>query len=244
MTIWIVLLITSSLLLFLCWRRRNIPRDAGKEGADNYESTMAFDLVSRWNMMRLIRYFVIRRLKAGNLKGKLLDAGCGQGYLAIDIAQAFPQLEVIGGDKSTLMLDLANSHQSAVNLIKPVNFIEVDVQRLPFENSYLDFVISTLSLHHWNHPEEALAEFYRTLKPEGQLLIFDLRRDAPWILYFLVQVGQRILAPAPIQRVNGGIGSIWASYTSCELKGLLEQSRFQKWEIRNGWGWLYIKCQR
>jgi ubiquinone/menaquinone biosynthesis C-methylase UbiE len=58
-----------------------------------------------------------------------------------------------------------------------LKFLEADVRRLPLEDNFLDVTVSTLSLHHWVHPEKALAEIHRLLKPGGRMFVFDLRRD-------------------------------------------------------------------
>lgn len=52
-----------------------------------------------------------------------------------------------------------------------------DVAGLPLPDGALDWAVSSLSLHHWSDPDRALGEICRVLKPGGQMLLFDLRRD-------------------------------------------------------------------
>ena len=74
-----------------------------------------------------------------------------------------------------------------------------------------DTVVSTLSLHHWPDPKQALEEIHRVLKPGGQFLIFDLRRDARRFVYWLLRFAKIFVVPAAIRRVNEPVGSALAS---------------------------------
>lgn len=219
--------------------RLKIPRDASKEGIDDIESIMAYDRVMQWHIFSLVRYLFIYKLKKHRPHGRLMDAGCGPGYLALTLAKTFPKLDIVGVDKSEMMLELAKRNQSAARQSR-VKFLEADIQKLPFECNYLDFVISTLSLHHWINSQQAMEEIYRVLTPGGQFFIFDTRRDMPRMLYYLVYGIQRFLAPPPIRRVNGGVGSIWSSYTPVESEVLLAKTPFRNWKVQKRWGWCYI----
>lgn len=102
----------------------------------------------------------------------------------------------------------------------------------------VDIVVSSLSLHHWAEPEQALAEIFRVLKPNGRLLIFDLRRDSPRIVYIIFVLGQELFTPEAIRRTNGAVGSLWASYTSGELVALLSKGRFKHVKVSSMPAWL------
>jgi ubiquinone/menaquinone biosynthesis C-methylase UbiE len=220
--------------------RLKVPRDITKEGEDNQDTVRAYDSVSRWLLFDLIRYRVLSQLKQYPPQGMLLDAGCGPGYLDRAIIARYPQLKILGIDISKDMLELAVGNLASSKNDSSINYQEADVQSLPFNNNYVDFVISTLSMHHLARPKEALKEIFRVLKPGGQLLIFDLRRDMPWALFGLICFGQRFLAPSPIRKINGGVGSVWSSFTPAEVKNLLSDSPFQSWKIQRGWGWYYV----
>ncbi len=238
---WLALAIPIGLILIaLSTIRLRIPRDLSREKPDDHDSTMAYDQVSHWPLFSLIRFYMLRQLTRLQPYGMMLDAGCGPGYLALSIARRYPEVNISGIDISPEMLNLAAAHRSSSVSQTRVNFHEADVMRLPFSSNSLDFAVSTLSLHHWQDAELSLLEIYRVLKPGGQVLIFDLRRDMPLILFLLVSLGQHTLAPRPIRRVNGGVGSIWSSFTSAEMKNIIANSAFQRWKVRNGWGWAYI----
>ena len=48
-----------------------------------------------------------------------------------------------------------------------------DVTDLPFADGEFDLVVSSISLHHWDHPESAVGELARVLRPGGRLVIYD-----------------------------------------------------------------------
>ncbi|MEW5813837.1 MAG: class I SAM-dependent methyltransferase [Spirochaetota bacterium] len=94
-----------------------------------------------------------------------------------------PHLRIIGMDIAEEMITIASNNAASIGYNNRVTFRRGDVTKLPFEDHAVDFVVSTLSLHHWSDPTQALREIYRILKPSGQFLIFDLRRDARRFLY-------------------------------------------------------------
>jgi ubiquinone/menaquinone biosynthesis C-methylase UbiE len=220
--------------------RLRVSRDITKEGADSSDTVRAYDRVSQWLLFDVIRFRFLQQLKKHPPEGILLDAGCGPGYLDRAIVARYPQLKIIGIDISPDMLELAVKNKALVTNNSFLSYQEADVQKLPFESESMDFVISTLSMHHLAHPEVAFREIFRVLKRPGRFLMFDLRRDMPGFLFSLVSFGQRFLAPPPIRRINGGVGSVWSSFTPEEMKLLLSQSPFRNWEIQKGWGWYWV----
>jgi len=201
---------------------------------------LAYDLVSRSPLFSFIRWRVLQQIRKYRPTGILLDIGCGPGYLDIAIAAKYPHVKVIGIDVSREMIELAVRNQSLSKTGQRINYREADIEHLPLENNSVDFVVSTLSMHHLAHPDQALREIFRVLRPSGQLFIFDLRRDMPEFLFGVIRLVQRFLAPYPIRRTNGGTGSVWSSFTPQEMKVLLSESSFSAWKIQKSWGWYYI----
>lgn len=102
---------------------------------------------------------------------RVLDVGCGRGYLARRLSAAVgPTGRVMGVDPSARAVELAA--QSA-----PANcrFIVGTAQDLDFEDRSFDLVVSTLAVHHIPPAERAraFAEFRRVLRPGGRLLVAD-----------------------------------------------------------------------
>ncbi len=244
MIAWILPLVIIVVLAVPCLVRRRSTRDLSQEKPDDLEATLSYDRVSRWPLFSFIRFMFVRRLKRYRPHGTLLDAGCGPGYLAVKIAGAFPGVEVTGIDISRDALELAGKLASDQPAGRSPRFLEANIDQLPLADSSADFIVSTLALHHWPNPDRSFREIYRVLKPQGQVLLFDLRRDMPWLMYWVIRLGQRCIAPPGIRRVNGGVGSVWASLTPREMETVLAASPFQEWEVRRAWGWMILRAKK
>jgi len=223
--------------------RMNVGRAPEKEGDQDAEAVLAYDRTSNWPPFRVLRRMVLRRLDKHLPRGALLDAGCGPGHLAIAIAGKFPGVKVTGLDNNAYMLAAALRNQSRWSAGNVV-FRSGDVHELPCDDGSFDFVVSTLSLHHWRDARRALAEVFRVLKPGGRLLLMDLRRDcARWWFYLLV-LTQLLAVPAAIRRTNGAVGSFYASYTVAELEGLFGSVPFQDAAIEPAPGWMFALARK
>lgn len=238
---WIITIALSVVLLVvivvLGSRPMKIPREPDREGIEDAEAVRAYDRVSRWPIFSIERRIMLSALTKYKPQGILVDIGCGPGYLAARISRRFPGLRVVGVDISNEMLSTAKRNWSP-DSYPNLEFVMGDAQRLPFPDSAIDFIVSSLSLHHLTNAGIAVREIHRVLKPGGQFLIFDLRRDGTRFFYYILRLGQALAAPAAIRRNNGAVGSFWASYTPAELKDILATVPWQKVQIQNGLGWV------
>jgi ubiquinone/menaquinone biosynthesis C-methylase UbiE len=223
--------------------RMDVERAPEKEGEQDAEAVRAYDRTSGWPPFSLLRYMVIRRLEKNPPQGALLDAGCGPGHLAIAIAGRFPQAKVSGVDNNNDMIAAALRNRARFPAGN-VDFRLGDVHLLPCEDGSFDLVVSTLSLHHWRNAGRALGEIFRVLKPGGRLLLMDLRRDGSRCFYYLLILMQRFAVPASIRRINGPVGSFYASYTIAEVKRLLDSIPFQNAEVEPAFGWMFARAQK
>jgi ubiquinone/menaquinone biosynthesis C-methylase UbiE len=57
------------------------------------------------------------------------------------------------------------------------SFVVGNVAEMPFGDASFDIVISTLSMHHWSDVPSGLAEISRVLRPNGRVLIWDIRPE-------------------------------------------------------------------
>jgi ubiquinone/menaquinone biosynthesis C-methylase UbiE len=116
---------------------------------------------------------LIEMVKAANLTGqeKVLDAGCGTGHTALNFAPHVAQ--VIALDFTAGMLEQGRKLASERNLDN-IDFQLGDVEKLKFADGEFDVVVSRYSAHHWPHPQNALHEFWRVLRPGGQFILSDV----------------------------------------------------------------------
>jgi len=240
MAIWVILAITLVLILLtLGYRRVNVKRKAHAERIEDKQAIQAYDGTNRWPPFNFLRRTIVSQPKKHSPEGVWVDIGCGPGYLVTAIAKSFPQLRVIGIDVDDEMLQIATDNLSSLDFNDQVEFRRGDAQGLPFQDSTIDFVVSTLSLHHWRNASEALEEIYRVLKAGGQFLLFDFRRDGRQLAYWLLRFAQTLAVPFPLRHINEPTVSVLSSYTPVELDALLSAISFREWKIKPGIGWLF-----
>ena len=241
MMIWLIfLIIMVILLIFLAVRPMKIPREQGREGPQEGDAVKAYDLTSRWPVFSIERWIILRQMIKDKPQGRLLDIGCGPGFLAAAISRRFKNNSIIGLDINRQMLDIAEKRWPKT-LNPNLSFLSSNAQQLPFADKTVDYVVSSLSLHHWQNPEMVFQEIYRVLKPGGTFFIFDLRRDGPRHVYYLLKIGQALAAPKAIKENNGADGSFWSSYTLTETENMLAKIPFQRWELDNWFPLLIVR---
>lgn len=93
---------------------------------------------------------------------KILDAGCGTGFLAKKLS-IFGQVQAV--DISQVAADLAKKRGVKVKI--------ASVTKLPYKSNSFDLVVSIDVLYHKRVDDvpKALLEFYRVLKPQGVLIL-------------------------------------------------------------------------
>ncbi|HJT55387.1 MAG TPA: class I SAM-dependent methyltransferase [Ktedonobacteraceae bacterium] len=97
---------------------------------------------------------------------RLLEAGCGPGYLWAQNRDRIPEdWEITLSDFSAGMLQEAQSRLSGGS--GHFSFQLFDIQSIPFENEHFDTVIANHMLYHVPDRAKALSEIRRVLKPGG-----------------------------------------------------------------------------
>ena len=103
----------------------------------------------------------------------IADLGAGDGAFALLLAQRAEQ--VIAVDSSARMLDFGRE-QAARHGIENVDFRLGDMEEPPIDAASVDLVFFSQSLHHALHPEQAVQQAARILRPAGRIAILDLAR--------------------------------------------------------------------
>lgn len=112
---------------------------------------------------------------------KVLDFGCGTATLTIMAKEMHPGAKVTGIDVYREILDRAIQKVKEKKL--DVFLLDYDGTHLPFQHNAFDRVISCLVFHHLDTDtkQNMLAEIFRVLNKDGQLLIADFGRSKSWI---------------------------------------------------------------
>jgi len=145
---------------------------------------------------------------------RVLDVATGSGIVALTATAAMPGLSVTGIDLSDGLLSVA---QSAARCSGPAaaaaRFVKSDAEILPFGNRSFDAVLSLFALLHFPHPERALSEMYRVLRPGGKLVI-GIGSGPPWSMpsgwthrvgqivdRFRIHTNQLLIAPLQLNQL-------------------------------------------
>jgi ubiquinone/menaquinone biosynthesis C-methylase UbiE len=107
--------------------------------------------------------------------GAVLDAGCGSGRLAVEIARRRPDLRVHGIDLQRGMVEVATGRAEQEKVADRVEFTVADLAELPLPDDSVDLIVSTASLHHWTDVGAVIASLDRVLRPGGRIWIYDFR---------------------------------------------------------------------
>jgi ubiquinone/menaquinone biosynthesis C-methylase UbiE/DNA-binding HxlR family transcriptional regulator len=99
------------------------------------------------------------------------DLGAGEGAFALLLAQRAKK--VIAVDASAKMIDVGRE-QALHHGVKNIDYRLGDMEELPLADAEVDLVFFSQSLHHALHPQRALAEAGRVLRPGGRMVILDL----------------------------------------------------------------------
>jgi len=107
-----------------------------------------------------------------------LDAGCGTGFLSFELAARGHR--VTGVDFAPAML--AEARRKAAERSVSVRFEKADAEQLPFPSHSFDLAISRHVLWTLPHPEAAIDEWIRVLRPGGRLVVVDGQFDPGFLI--------------------------------------------------------------
>ena len=160
----------------------------------------------------------------------VLEVAPGPGYFAIELAK-IANYQITGLDISETFVEIARANAAKENV--PVKFRRGNASAMPFGDDIFDFLLCRAAFKNFSEPKRALEEMHRVLKPGGQALIIDLRRDAS-----VESINQAVNA-MNVGAVNGVITKLTfrfmllkRAYTRSEFEELVSQTNFSDMEIR------------
>ena len=115
---------------------------------------------------------------------RVLDVGCGTGYLLRQLAaRASDAVELVGVDAAAPMVRVARESTADPG----ARFHAATAEHLPGPDGVFDLVVSTTSFDHWADQQAGLRECARVMAPGGRLVLVD--QFSP--LYLPTLVGSR-----------------------------------------------------
>jgi trans-aconitate 2-methyltransferase len=119
------------------------------------------------SLQRAIATEAVTALQFG-ASDRVLDVGCGDGYVTRAVAGMVRDGYAVGADASPRMIDAA--HGGGEKSDSGPMFVVADARRLPFAE-FFDAVLSFNALHWIPEQRQALGEIARVLRPGGRVLI-------------------------------------------------------------------------
>lgn len=135
----------------------------------------------------------------------MADLGAGEGAFALLLAQR--ATKVIAVDTSAKMIEVGRE-QALRNGVKNVEYRLGDMEELPIEDAAVDLVFFSQSLHHALHPQRAVQEAWRILRPAGRIVILDLAQHR-------------------FEEAREMYADEWLGFGEAELEAMLEKSGFR-----------------
>lgn len=105
----------------------------------------------------------------------IVDLGAGEGILSQLLARRARSVLCIDSSPSMVKVgtELAREHG-----IDNLTYQLGDIEAVPLPDCSVDLALLSQALHHARHPEVALAETWRILRPGGRLVVLDLNQHA------------------------------------------------------------------
>lgn len=88
-----------------------------------------------------------------------------------------------------------------------------DIETVPLADKSVDLAILSQALHHAQHPQTAVNEAYRILRPGGQLLILDLNEHA-------------------FEKARELYADVWLGFKESALHAFLKRPASPRWRSR------------
>jgi ubiquinone/menaquinone biosynthesis C-methylase UbiE len=116
---------------------------------------------------------IAERLSRG---ANVLEVAPGPGFFALQLAK-LGDFRITGLDISQTLVDIAKKNAADAGI--QVDFHLGNASAMPFAENCFDFVYCSAAFKNFSRPVEALNEMHRVLRPAGEAVIMDLRKDAP-----------------------------------------------------------------
>jgi ubiquinone/menaquinone biosynthesis C-methylase UbiE/biotin operon repressor len=138
----------------------------------------------------------------------IADLGAGEGTISQLMAQGAKK--VIAIDNSEKMVEFG-SELARKHGIGNLEYRFGDIEDVPIRSGTVDLAFLSQALHHAPHPEKAIAEAWRILKPGGRIEILDLNRHH-------------------FEEAREMYADLWLGFTELEIEKYLKSAGFRNVE--------------
>ncbi len=139
----------------------------------------------------------------------IADLGAGEGTLSLMLAHRAER--VIAVDSSEKMVEYGKETASR-NGVGNLEYRLGDLEELPIKDEEADIALLHQSLHHALHPQRAVEEAWRILKPGGRVVILDLLRHG-------------------FEEARELYADVWLGFSQLDLSQMLANAHFSSADI-------------
>jgi ubiquinone/menaquinone biosynthesis C-methylase UbiE len=159
-----------------------------------------------------------------------LEVAPGPGYFAVELAK-LGSYHIVGLDISQTCVGIAadNAERAGVD----VEFRQGNASSTPFDSGSFDFVYCRAAFKNFSEPIQAINEMHRVLKPSGEALIVDLRKDAS-----ILEIDAAI-EEMKLNRINAALtrwifkhSLLKRAYSEADFRRMASQTPFATCEIK------------
>jgi ubiquinone/menaquinone biosynthesis C-methylase UbiE len=118
-----------------------------------------------FHFLRRIQWEIIESYLRPGEGEYILDMACGDGYYSRKMAARGARVAAMDLDPQRI------SNALKYHKVPGVEYRLADAEALPYSDGTFDKVVSVCALEHFHHPERAIAEAHRVLKPGGELVL-------------------------------------------------------------------------
>lgn len=140
---------------------------------------------------------------------EIADLGAGEATLSLLLAQRAKR--VIAVDNSPKMREYG-AELAARNGLSNLEYRLGDMENVPIDDGEVDLALMHQTLHHVLHPDRAMREAFRVLKPGGQIVIFDLNKH-------------------DFEAAREHYADVWLGFSSVELLQMLRDAGFVEADV-------------
>jgi ArsR family transcriptional regulator len=137
------------------------------------------------------------------------DLGAGEGLISQLLARRARQVWCI--DNSPRMVEVG-ADLARRNNLSNLAYKLGDIEKVPLPDRSVDAAIFSQALHHARHPQAAVDEAARILRPGGQILVLDLKEHA-------------------FEKARELYADVWLGFKEAALHSFLKKAGFQQVEV-------------
>lgn len=139
----------------------------------------------------------------------IADLGAGEGLVSQLLARRAAHVWCI--DNSPRMVEVG-TELAAKNGLANLAYKLGDIEAVPLDDGSVDLAILSQALHHAQHPQKAIDEAHRILRPGGQVLVLDLKNHT-------------------FEKARELYADVWLGFKENALHGFLKKAGFEQVEV-------------